>query len=747
MLLVLVLAAGPLWSQPAVVYRDSVQPVLAKYCYSCHSEKAKAGNLSLEALRDPAAAAAHPAVWDKVLDKLSASRMPPSGLPAPTAAERKAVEAWASAVPGVAAAKADGGRVTARRLNRAEYNNTIRDLLGVSLRPADDFPVDDSGYGFDNIGDVLSLSPMLMGKYVTAARKIARAAVAEPARQNGGILAHYLSKRSGGADTNAANRYLPYSMRGSLYGTFVFPASADYEFRFRVVDRRLDESRAVPVTLAIDGKPVFSGAVEGGRRGNYERGEYTARTRLTAGSHQFRVSFPHLADRDARDNVAADKIRKLFAEYLDIVGPFAPEPETASYSRVFVCGHKRGQHKADCPRTVAASLARRAWRRPPPGAEVDRLAALITDAQKDGDSFERGVELALEALLSSADFLFRFERTLGDHELASRLSYFLWSSMPDEELMRLADAGKLRSNMAAQVHRMLADPKAAALVDHFAGQWLQLRSLDRAKPDAARFPAVDDELLEAMRAETTAFVSAVFREDRSILDLLDGDFTFVNGPLARHYGIEGVTGEHLVRVPLSGNRRGMLTHASILTVSSYPTRTSPVIRGKWVLENILGAPPPPPPPNVPLIEDSKIDPNVSFRAQLEQHRSNPACAACHSTMDAIGFGFESYDAVGAWRTHDGKAPVDSSGTLPGGRSFSGPLELIGILKAQAPDFARTFVEKLLTYALGRGLERNDHATVEQIRAGAEKDNYRFSAIVTAIANSQPFVARREEGAK
>jgi hypothetical protein len=724
-------------------YESRVQPLLAKYCYNCHNEKTKTGNISLEGLRRyEAVTAEKPRVWEHVFDAVSLKKMPPPGAPGPTVEERKVIEGWISGLPGVQIAVRDPGRVTARRLNRAEYNNTIRDLLGVPLRPADDFPVDDSGYGFDNNGDVLSLSPMLMEKYLATAKRIARAAVvgvgAEPMSPS--ILAHYLGKRSADAESAAVggNAYLPYSMRGALYGTFVFPVAARYEFRFRVVDRRLDESKAVPVVLSIDGKPVFDGPVEGGRQGNYHRGEYTARVPVPAGAHVFRVSFPHLADRDPRDNVAKDKIRKLFVEYLDIVGPFDAAPVTAVNPRVVSCGHGKSEHKADCPRMVTANLARRAWRREPTAAEVDGLTAMFRD-----NTFEHGLELVVRTLLSSADFLFRFERTLGEYELASRLSYFLWSSMPDDELLRLAGEKKLSQPavLRAQVQRMLADAKADALVENFAGQWLQLRSLARAKPDPARFPTVDDELLDAMRAETTAFVRAIFRENRPVLDLLDAPFTFVNGPLARHYGIEGVSGELPRRVELKGERRGLLTQASILTVSSYPTRTSPVIRGKWVLENILGAPPPPPPPNVPLIEESKIDPNVSFRKQLEQHRVNPTCAACHNQMDQIGFGFENYDAVGAWRTHEGNNAVDASGTLPGGRSFSGPLELIGILKGQSEAFGRTFAEKLLTFALGRGLERYDREAVERITQTAARDDFRFSTLVNAIVESEPFRVR------
>ncbi|MBL8211806.1 MAG: DUF1592 domain-containing protein [Bryobacterales bacterium] len=711
-------------------YETRIQPLLAKYCYNCHNNKTATGNVNLESLKPGDGSKTK--VWEHVADRVAGNRMPPPGAPAPSFAERKAIEAWVASLPGVTGKVPTAGRVTARRLNRAEYNNTIRDLLGFDIRPADTFPVDDSGYGFDNNGDVLSLSPMLMEKYLASARRLAKLAVNGAPVTTPSILAHYLGKRSGDNESGSAgSSYLPYSMRGALYGTYVFPADAQYEFRFRVVDRRLDESRAVPVVLFVDGQRAFDGPVEGGRKGNYHRGEYTARVPVTAGVHTFRVSFPHLAARDPRSNVAADKIRKLFVEYLDIVGPFEPRPRTLALA----CGHGANAHNADCPRRITGDLSRRAWRRGATTTELDRLTTLFTNT-----TVEHGTELVLQALLSSADFLFRFERSGGDYELASRLSYFLWSSMPDDELLRLADDKQL-SNPAilkGQIRRMLADAKADALVENFAGQWLGLRSLARAKPDPARFPTADDELLDDMRTETTAFVKAVFREDRNINDLLDAPFTYVNGPLARHYGMDGVTGEAFERVALQGQRRGILTQASILTVSSYPTRTSPVIRGKWVLENILGAPPPPPPPNVPLLEENKIDPNVSFRKQLEQHRANPTCAACHNNMDSIGFGFENYDAVGAWRTHEGPNPVDASGTLPGGKTFGGPLDLIAILKGQSDAFARTFTEKLLTFALGRGLERYDRDTVEAITKAAAQEDYRFSAFVHAIVNSGPF---------
>jgi hypothetical protein len=407
------------------------------------------------------------------------------------------------------------------------------------------------------------------------------------------------------------------------------------------------------------------------------------------------------------------------------------------------------------------SLARRAYRRPVEPREIDNLLGLVNLAQQEGDSFEEGIRLTLQAILVSPNFLFRIERdsepndptsshSISDHELASRLSYFLWASMPDEALFRAAEQKQLRDPgvLEAQVRRMLADARSQALIDNFAAQWLQLRQLKRSSPDLSRFPAMDDEMRDFMARETKLFLEAMIREDRSILDFLDAPFTFLNGPLARHYGITGVDGEAFQRVSLEGTQRaGLLSHGSILTVSSYPTRTSPVLRGKWVLENLLGAPPPPPPQTVPDLEESQIGKTASLRQQLEQHRANAACAVCHNQIDPIGFGLENYDAIGSWRTHDGNIPIDASGTLPDGSSFNGPQELVAVLKGQSDAFVRNLAEKMLTYALGRGLETYDSQAVEQIRQNVTADSYRFSALILETVKSKPFQMRRGDGGK
>jgi hypothetical protein len=751
---------------------QDVRPFLAKHCTACHNEKLKTGNLDLTV------AVQQPEVWHKVLDKLTTEKMPPPGLPRPSKLEIRTVTKWIDGLLSRSGYNRDSepGRVTARRLNRAEYNHTVRDLLRVHARPADEFPVDDSGYGFDNIGDVLSISPMLMEKYMAAARTISRLAVygeTLPAKPT--VLARLMAKRSYDGGTLYGSNYLPYSMRGALYGSYAFPVDGEYELRFRVMNLRADDQsltrealqtslerarKAAPplkLALAVDGKTVLTGVIEGSTTFNYDRGEFVMRVPLQAGEHFLRASFPELAEiDDPRKHLNPDLRRKVFVDYLDVAGPFNPSPEPPqSYKRIFVCGHARGNHQPQCAERIVRDLARRAYRRPVTQQEIEKLERLVTLVQKDGDPFEEGIRVAVQAILVSPQFLFRIERDPGpaaymvsEHELASRLSYFLWASMPDDELLRAADEKTLRKPgvLEAQVKRMLADPKSSALVDDFAAQWLQLRDLDSKKPAPERFPAMDDELLDAMRRETHLFVEAIIREDRSVLDFLDARFTFLNGLLARHYGIAGITGEEFQRVMLDGEQRsGVLTQGAILTVSSYPTRTSPVIRGKWVLENLLGTPPPPPPPDVPELEEAKIGVSASLRDQLEQHRAKPACAVCHNQMDALGFGLESYDATGAWRTHEGKFAIDTSGKLPDGKSFRGPKELKQVLKAQSDLFTRNLTEKLLTYALGRGLESYDKTAVDGIVHQVSANQYRFSTLVLEIASSKPFQMRSGNG--
>jgi mono/diheme cytochrome c family protein len=761
-------AAAPDLSAPE--YRNTVQPFLAKNCAVCHSDKLKVANLSLE---HPVS---DPVLWRKVFDKLSTGRMPPPGAPKPDPASVHSVTAWiGKAFPQETAS--NPGRVTAHRLNRAEYNNTIHDLLGVSIHAADDFPLDDAGYGFDNIGDVLSVSPLLMEKYMAAAKKISRVAIyGEPYVNRPTKLIRYMSRKSQDDPTPGA---LPYSERGAIYGSFDFPVDGEYEFHMRDANYRPrdaasarhkelsrkrnltdDEKRElaeenrqayppVRMVMTLDGKQILTEVVEGSIDYQYAHGEAIARVKVSAGEHFFRASYPEFADMaNPRDNVNLDGRRKLFIDYVDIVGPFNPSGGPSSRTRIFVCSEKT----PECAARIVDHLASRAWRRPLVPEERGELINLSAAVRRNGDSFDESIRVALEAMLVSPNFLFRVERQaatagpspVSDYDLASRLSYFLWSSMPDDQLLRAADEHRLRQPgvLESEVRRMLADPKADALIDNFVGQWLGLRLLDRRKPDPAHFPTVDDELLDAMRQETMLFSRAIMREDRNVLGFIDGRFTYLNGPLARHYGIQGVKGEAFQRVELTtGERGGVLSQASILTLSSYATRTSPVLRGKWVLDNLLGTPPPPPPPNIPALKEENLGTEASVRERLEQHRANPACAVCHNQMDPIGFGLENYDASGAWREKDGNFPIDSSGKLPGGASFNGPEQLKQILLSQKELFVRNLTEKMLTYALGRGLESYDALAVDRIMKGLASNQYRFSSLVLGIVNSEPFQMR------
>ncbi|MYN64059.1 MAG: DUF1592 domain-containing protein [Acidobacteria bacterium] len=805
-------------ASPADALHAEAAPFFAEHCVVCHGNRLSTVNLNLERLaatldpqaasreRDTAGAAVEPQIdtWTRVLGRLNAGQMPPPGRPRPAddAIARLSASIEAYLADAGYRRTADPGRVTARRLNRVEYDNTVRSLLGVHGSPADEFPIDDSGYGFDNIGDVLSVSPLLMEKYVAAAKRLSRVAIfGEPVPAEPTLLARYMGRRShdAGNDLTGAN-ILPYSMRGALYGSHLFPWDAEYELRFRAAnyrysrrqliargaieaeehDRRdralearmtaeerlarfIEDARQsqppVPVVATLDGQVFREELIEGSNAFGYERGEFVTRVPVTAGVRDFRISYPHVADiDDPRDNVMDDGRRVLYVDYVDIVGPFNPsQAPPASYDRILVCRPRPGKHDEGCAREVVTNLARRAYRRPVTAADVDPLLGLVRQARAAGDSFEEGIRLALQAVLLSPNFLFRIERdpaagedvrALDDHELASRLSYFLWADMPDERLFRLADAGRLSDPavLRAETLRMLADPKARTLVTDFAAQWLQLRALDRAKPDPARFPTVDDELRDAMRIETELFLQTIVREDRSVLDLLDAPFTFVNGPLARHYGIPGIDGEAFQRVALDGRQRsGLLSHASVLTVSSYPTRTSPVLRGKWVLENLLGAPPPEPPADVPALEaDGAASGGATLREQMEAHRTNPSCAVCHNQIDPIGFGLEKYDAAGAWRTHEGDAPIDDTGVLPDGTTFRGPAELKQVLRDRADAFRRNLSEKLLTYALGRGLEHYDAEALAAIVDTARENGGRWSAFVTGVVESAPFRMRRAE---
>jgi len=632
------------------------------------------------------------------------------------------------------------GRVTLRRLNRAEYNNTIRDLFGIDIKPADIFPSDDVGYGFDNIGDVLTLPPVLLERYLEAAENVMRAVIVTADIDTAPI-------KTGKGGTLAS--------RGEIGQEFDLSADGQYVVRARAFgDQAGDEP--VQMEFRIDGKEKKKVDVSAKQSAPQD---YEITLTLEKGKHQFAVAFlndyykPDAPDPKQRGD------RNLHVEKFTVIGPVGvmpeelPEAHKRFFSKPIEAKIDRDTQRQQV-RDLVRPLASRAFRRRATDAEMDGLVALFDFAREKGETVERSMQITTSAILVSPSFLFRIEkdapsgktRTLSDVEMASRLSYFLWSSLPDDELFRAGVKGELHTDkqLIEQALRMLKDPKSKALVENFAGQWLQLRNLDTFFPDKERFPDYDDALKSAMRRETEEFFSYLVREDRSVLEFLDADYTFVNERLAKHYGLQGISGEEFRRVSVDpAQRGGLLGQASILSVTSNPTRTSPVKRGKWILENLFASPPPPPPPNVPelAVENKEKPLTGTLRQQMEQHRSDPSCAACHQLMDPLGFGLENYNAVGAWRTDDGLHPVDPSGELPDGPSFKGPAELKIILKGREEEFRRCFAEKMLTYAIGRGLEHYDACAVQRISRECAENGNRFSVIVTEIVLSPAFRQR------
>jgi hypothetical protein len=787
-------------------FTQTVQPFLGANCYSCHNEKLKTADLDLQAFQTTDSVARAHETWVKVLDKIRSGQMPPKGLPRPEQAQVAAVTKWIEAEfdREDKAIKPDPGHVTARRLNRAEYNNTVRDLVGVDFHPADDFPQDDSGYGFDNIGAVLSLSPVLMEKYMASAEKIARTELF-----GAGDIKPSLERRQPPYRDYPLSREPKFdydktglSMPQSLHWMHRFPVDGEYLFRVVPEGRRPTGSEPIEMAVWIDGKQVQTMSVDAPEEGNTldlfgQAREF--RMHVAAGEHWVAGSVLHIYEGLPKSyngpnpssrpeppipdfskflkippGATPELVRKLrqqaeeryalqrapanraYIHYMEIAGPYNPSkgPSPESLKKIYACGHLDGHHVAGCARKIVANLARRAFRRAVTPAEIEPYLRLVALTQKQGGSFEDGIATSMEAMLVSPDFLFRIEKDrasakavepVTQFELASRLSYFLWSSMPDDELLRIAGTGALRNPevLSAQVRRMLRDPKANALVENFAGQWLELRRLESAVPDRDKFPEFEDYLRMSMRKESDLFFANIMHEDRSILDLIDAKYTFLNQRLAEFYRIPNVKGAEFRRVDLTGTHRGgVLTQASVLTVSSYATRTSPVLRGKWVLENLLNAPPPPPPANVPPLEEAKAGNSASLRQVMEAHRANPVCASCHSKMDPLGFGLENFNAIGEWRDKDGKFPIDSSGVLPDGRTFTGPDELKTILRGNKDAFADCVTEKMLTYALGRGLERFDRPAVKEITAKLANSGYKFSTLVMGIVDSMPFQMKR-----
>ncbi len=759
---------------PSAPHRD----VINRYCVSCHNDRLKTGGLALDTV------AAHqvgqdPEVWEKVLRKVRARQMPPVGMPRPDeAAYEAAILSLETSLDRAAAVNPNPGRTeTLRRLNRTEYQNAIRDLLAVEVDVASLLPADDSSYGFDNV-TVGDLSPTLLDRYISAAEKISRLAVGRPSRSPGGDTIRIQPDLTQEEHLDG----LPIGTRGGAVVRYTFPLDGEYEIQIRLARDRnehvegLTDSHELELSLDRERVQLFTVKPpqrEAGLSEDYQPNHdnidrhLNVRVPVRAGAHALGVAF--LKNPSALLETARQPYQAHFNFYrhpriqpaiysISIIGPYAAKGpgETPSRRRIFVSRPANPGEEERCARRILATLMRRAYRRPVTDADLQGPFALYRQARAEG-GFEAGIEMALSAVLVSPQFLFRVEQDpagippntvyrLSDLELASRLSFFLWSSIPDDELLDVASAGKLKDPavLEQQVRRLLADSRSGTLVSNFASQWLHLRNLASITPDMRLFPDFDDNLREAFRQETELFVESILREDRSALDLLRANFTYVNERLARHYGIPHVYGSRVRRITLDEDSRrgGLLRHASILTVTSYATRTSPVIRGKWVLENILGVPPPPPLPDVPALKDNTVDGNLSVRKRLAEHRTNPVCAGCHNLMDPVGLSLEKFDAIGRWRTAEGGAPIDASGGLPDGSRFADVHGLEQALLSRPEMFVGTLAEKLLTYALGRGVEYYDAPAIRAIVRDARAKDFRVSSIILGIVESEPFQMRK-----
>ena len=752
--------------------------VLDKYCVVCHNRQAKTAGLMFDSL-DLAQVGDKGEVWEKVVRKLRTRAMPPAGMPRPDKALADSTSSWLEAKLDRAALEhPNPGRPTLHRLNRAEYRNAIRDLLAVEIDAASLLPADNAGYGFDNNADALTLSPALTERYLEAASKISQLALG---RVRGASLPETVFVPTDRDQSKRFSDDLPWGSRGGVAFPYYFPANGDYEFQLRLkqsgaagdfagisnephqLDVSLDDTK---VWMSVIGGPEFIKS-RGEERQKKVLDALHFRVPVGAGSHLVQVYFvaktsafvedlfdPYLRREPYRANGPPEISSMTVA--MPAARDGVADTDSPSRRRLLVCRPAAPAEEAPCARRILATLARRAYRRPVTSDDLRVPLSLYAEGARQG-GFEPGLELAVRGILVSPNFLFRFERQpetvpantpyrITDLDLASRLSFFLWSSIPDDELLDAA-AGNLhdRAVLDRQVRRMLADPRSEALVTNFAGQWLHIRNVAGFRPSPELLFHFDDNLRKAFERETELFFDSIIHEDRSVLDLLDADYTFLNERLARHYGIPGVYGARFRRVSLSADsvRRGLLGQGSILTDTSRPNRTSPVIRGKWILENIFGAPAPSPPANVPELAEER-DPRkvLPMREQMAQHRANPVCASCHLQMDQLGFALENFDAIGEWRdTYSSGARVDASAKLPDGTVFKGPAELRKILLQHSDEFVTTVTEKLLTYALGRGLEATDAPVVRQIKQEAARDNYRFASLIRGIVTSTPFQMR------
>lgn len=756
----------------SLVAGPAERATIDRYCAGCHSSKTKQGGLALDAV-SVEHAGEHPEIWEKVVRKLSARYMPPMGLPRPDEATYNSLVSYLeTALDKAAAAKPNPGRTdTFRRLNRTEYQNVIRDLLALEVDVAPLLPTDEASHGFDNV-TVGDLSPTLLERYLGAAQKISQRAVGRPIRSPGGETVQLPP------DLTQEEHFdgMPFGTRGGTRFTHTFPLDAEYEVQIRLQRDRNEHVEGLHATheveLTLDGARVQVFTVKPPPAGQdhhaVDQG-LQARVRVKAGPHVLAVAFlkrqsalPETERQPYQAHFNMDRHPRIQPAVYSVTvnGPYeqAGPGDTPSRRRIFVCRPANPADQEPCARTILTTLMRRAYRRPV--VEGDLATPLKFFRSARGDGFEAGIEMALAAVLVSPEFLFRVEQDprgtaqgtayrVSDLELASRLSFFLWSSIPDDTLLDLAIQGKLHSPavLEQQVRRMLSDNRSNALVTNFAEQWLYLRNLASITPDMRVFPDFDDNLRQSFRKETDLFFESILREDRSVLDLLRANYSFLNERLARHYGIGGVYGSQFRRVEFAPEsmRGGLLRQGSVLTVTSYATRTSPVIRGKWILGNLLGVPPPPPPPAVPALkENAGIGKTLSMRERMAEHRRNPACAGCHQIMDPVGFALENYDAVGRWRTAEDTKPIDAAGSLPDGSTFQGVEGLQKTLLRRPEAFVTTLTEKLLTYALGRGVEYYDAPEVRRIVRQTRSNDYRFSSVIVGIVSSTPFQMRRSQ---
>ena len=773
-------SAQPSPESPAL----SARSFLNQHCVSCHNAKLKSpsGALALDTA-DIEDVGAHAAVWEKVVRKLHARAMPPPGPARRRPGEGdydRLISYLETSLDRAALQRPDPGRSqTFHRLNRTQYRNAVRDLLDLDVDVSALLPTEDASHGFDNV-NVSGLSPTLIERYLSASRKISRLAVGVPPRS--------AEARTVVLPLDYTQDYhvegLPYGTRGGTVFEHNFPVDGEYEFQIRLSRNRDEQiegfNEPLTIELALDGRrlQLFTLTPNRPERGAGPAQEYMTdesgvdaglkgRFAVKAGPHSVAAAFlkrpglPEVARQPFKADYNGRSLAAIFS--VTVAGPYNPAApgQTPSRQRIFVCQPSKPSAELGCAKTIVETLARRAYRRPLTNADREKLLDYYREGRAGAGSFELGIEMALRAILASPDFLFRIERDpenaagakvyqLSDVELASRLSFFLWSSIPDDQLLDLAIADKLKNPqiLEQQVRRMLADQRSVALVENFAEQWLYLRNLAAVAPDPKLFPDFDDNLRQAFRRETSLFFESIKNEDRSALDLLNANYTFVNERLAYHYGIPNVYGTHFRRVtfPEGSPRGGLLGHASILTVTSYANRTSPVQRGKWILENLLGMPPPPAPPNVPPLKESQgIGGKVlSVRERMIEHRANAVCASCHSIMDPVGLSVENFDAIGHWRATEGTAPVDASGGFPDGSTFTGVAGLRNALLQRPELFVTTLTEKLLTYGLGRGLEHSDAPAVRSITRSAASSDYRFSSLILGIVRSAPFRMRRSE---